>query len=126
MSPADPGSGAGFPTMIWATGSQRRWTWTSPGVGRGDSGWCRSDRDRLCGCLQLAVSVPLLLLAHHPREPRATVTCWWCLELLVGASFLLGAVVLLWHTRGVPVDPPLAHRPSTPTGQRLTLRVSRD
>jgi predicted anti-sigma-YlaC factor YlaD len=62
----------------------------------------------LCGCLQLAVSVPLLLLAHHPRGTAGHPHLVVMLELLVGASFLLGAVVLLWHTRGVPVDPPLA------------------
>jgi hypothetical protein len=61
----------------------------------------------LCGCLQLAVSVPLLLLAHHPRGRAGHGHLLVVLELLVGASFFLGAVVLLWHTRGAPVDPPL-------------------
>ena len=72
----------------------------------------------LCGCLQLAVSLPLLLLAHHPRGTAGHPHLVVVLELLVGASFFLGAVVLLWHTRGVPADPPLgvtshAHRSSS-------------
>jgi predicted anti-sigma-YlaC factor YlaD len=59
----------------------------------------------LCGCLQLVVSVPLLLLAHHGSSGHGHLLV--VLELLVGASFFVGAVVLLWHTRGAPVDPPV-------------------
>jgi hypothetical protein len=56
----------------------------------------------LCGALQLVVSVPLLLLAHRGGSGHGRLLV--VLELLVGASFFAGAVVLLWHTRGAPVD----------------------
>lgn len=58
----------------------------------------------LCGALQLLVSVPLLVLSHHDGH-RSTSDWLVALELAVGASFFVGALVLLWHTKGEPVEP---------------------
>jgi hypothetical protein len=45
------------------------------------------------------------LLSHHGHRSVGGAGLV-VMELVVGASFFVGAVVLLWHARGVPVDPP--------------------
>jgi predicted anti-sigma-YlaC factor YlaD len=66
----------------------------------------------LCGSVQLLVSVPLLVMTHH-RAHRSTGDWLVGLELAVAVSFVLGALVLLWHLKGDPVEPavPLAAAP---------------
>lgn len=75
------------------------------------------------GALQLAVSVPLLILAHHRASGHSR---GWVvgLELLVGAAFLLGALVMLWHTKGSPQEPavPLAVADESGAGRRRTVK----
>lgn len=58
----------------------------------------------VCGATQLLVSIPLVVLSHHDAH-RSTGDWLVGLELVVGASFFIGALVLLWHTRGAPVEP---------------------
>jgi hypothetical protein len=78
------------------------------------------------GALQLAISAPLLVMAHHRSTGHPGDGWMMGLALVVGAAFFLGTLVLLWHTKGAPQEPavPFAVAPAAERRRQATDDVA--
>jgi anti-sigma factor RsiW len=52
------------------------------------------------GLVQLLVTVPLLMIAHRHPDGGGPLDLLGATELVIGAGFFLGALVVLWRDRG--------------------------
>lgn len=52
------------------------------------------------GLVQLLVTVPLLVIAHRHPDGGGPLDLLGATELVIGAGFFLGALVVLWRDRG--------------------------